>query len=737
MASAFSQVGSRLVELGYAAIPIRPGSKIPGRFDGKDWWPMKGWSKHCCWLPTPEEVARWCAWPDPGVGLATGSASGIVAVDFDTRPEFWKALEAAIPKSPLSKRGEKGYTAFYQYNGEISKSFRYGSDEKPTVELLSVGRQTVIPPTVHPVTRVPYRWDNLEPFDVKQKNLPLLPADLVSRFNEILGIKERHERVPSSEYDHERPSPEFLEDMLKWISPEMGADEWTGIGSSIKSAYPDNVGLALWREWSARDRRVDASGHPQYQPEQLERRWRSLDPAKNSVTVGKIFYHAGQAGYQNWGFDNDRKLEHVSATLKSRTPEPREPLTTPPELIRRAPGLVGRIATWITETAMKPQPALSLGAALAVVGAVKGHVVCTDTDLRTNLYVLGIGGSGSGKNHPIVASRVLLHKISGTKLLGDIPVSEPGVYQMIKDVDARGVVLWDEIGHAVGAICNEKAPPHLKAIMAVLTEAFSSAASYLPGKRLANQQREPIIQPCLCIYGTTVPARFFDALTAEEIIDGFLGRWLIFEVETNWPEEQEVGILRNVPMDILVDLKYFYDQKKPPEGVSAGALSEIKPRVVPFSKKAAKLMKESRSHFRGLAKAADEGGEKSCPIWVRAAEHAAKIALTVSDGDEIEEEETAWALELVDCQCRKMIDQIDRRISENSQEKNVKKVLELIRVAGPRGVMRSNLTRNTQWLGKKERDSIIMTLVESEQISAETLKVEGATGPSPMKYTFL
>jgi hypothetical protein len=54
---------------------------------------------------------------------------------------------------------------------------------------------------------------------------------------------------------------------------------------------------------------------------------------------------------------------------------------------------------YMVSTARRPQPLLSLGASLCALGALMGRKYRTETNLRSNLYVVGIADSGSGKNH--------------------------------------------------------------------------------------------------------------------------------------------------------------------------------------------------------------------------------------------------------------------------------------------------------------------------------------------------
>ena len=53
-------------------------------------------------------------WPAAGVGVALGY-NGVIAVDFDTDdPVIIEAIEAALPPSPVRKRGSKGYSRNYR-----------------------------------------------------------------------------------------------------------------------------------------------------------------------------------------------------------------------------------------------------------------------------------------------------------------------------------------------------------------------------------------------------------------------------------------------------------------------------------------------------------------------------------------------------------------------------------------------------------------------------------------------
>ena len=88
-------------------------------------------------------------------------------------------------------------------------------------------------------------------------------------------------------------------------------------------------------------------------------------------------------------------------------------------LVAEAPGLLGEIARWMVATAVSPQPFLSLAAALCAVGAAAGRRFRLETpDTRSNVYVIALGDSASGKDHPRKCTRRLLIEAGLAQHLG-------------------------------------------------------------------------------------------------------------------------------------------------------------------------------------------------------------------------------------------------------------------------------------------------------------------------------
>ncbi len=98
------------------------------------------------------------------------------------------ALLAMLPHSNVQKKGRKGISLFYRGNTDVIRSRNFRTPERlGLVDLLSEGKQTVLPPSIHPDTGEPYYWwtdDTL--MDVSLNELTELPDDIAERIGEAL-----------------------------------------------------------------------------------------------------------------------------------------------------------------------------------------------------------------------------------------------------------------------------------------------------------------------------------------------------------------------------------------------------------------------------------------------------------------------------------------------------------------------------------------------------------------------
>jgi hypothetical protein len=122
---------------------------------------------------------------DAGIGVALGR--GLICIDIDQ--EFLiDPILAILPPSPVQKKGRKGIALFYRGDTEKIRSRNYRTaDRVGLLDLLSEGKQTVLPPSIHPDTNEPYFWwTDATLADTPLSELPELPEDIAEQIAGVL-----------------------------------------------------------------------------------------------------------------------------------------------------------------------------------------------------------------------------------------------------------------------------------------------------------------------------------------------------------------------------------------------------------------------------------------------------------------------------------------------------------------------------------------------------------------------
>jgi hypothetical protein len=212
----FEQHALALVAQGYSPLVIAPRcqprpdgrrvpeGKAPGVRSGGEWQLAHGWDKWCTEQVSEHTVRAWGRMigtaSDAGIGVACGL--GLICIDIDLE-EAVEPLLAILPPSPVQKKGRKGISLFYRGNTETIRSKNFRTPERVgLVDLLAEGKQTVLPPSIHPDTGEPYYWWTDETLaDYRLEELPELPEDIAEQ---IAGVLRQFG------YDPEGDRPEVL-----------------------------------------------------------------------------------------------------------------------------------------------------------------------------------------------------------------------------------------------------------------------------------------------------------------------------------------------------------------------------------------------------------------------------------------------------------------------------------------------------------------------------------------------
>lgn len=725
----FSGEAPKFWEAGYNVLPLR--GKMPVTSGWQEW----GRSRQAQF-----QLDTWCeSFPNHNIGIPLGEANGIIGLDFDNDVDGLHAeIEALIPPSPVRKVGNKGYTAFYKWTGQRNKRWRKSGET--VVELLSTGTQTVIPPSIHPDSEKPYIWvteDTL--MDIAPEDLPELPADFIENVNALFGI----EKIIKGAGLGDTPDIEVVRHALQHI-PAMEYGLWVEVGMALHHGYGDEA-FNLWDKWSATAVNYDAS--------KMAAKWRSFGKYSGDVvTAGSILYYAINYGWMpetapkmfnsdaviRIGGENEGGLNREASQIQEdKTREDGRPHITSNVIqeevsqkdaglsthLLDAPGLVGELADWINSTSIRRQPALALGASITAVGMVMAHRFRTPTDLRSNMMTLGICGPGLGKDHARKCINMLFECLNiGEHLMGDF-ASDTAIINGLSSRGGIGMTMTDEIGDALSAMGGRNAGSHEVRIMRLTKELFSSANTLYRGKEYANHdgkmEAKVVNQPCLCIYGTSTPGQFFDALTGKKVLDGFLPRWLVFEGDGNAVESEKIGIAIDPP-NLLIERFSEIWATSPYAMGSSLTVGQIKPLSVDVTDDAWAKFRQLKQYAESNRKAEYEKGSGFDALYARVVEHAWKLALVGHTDGQITSKVAAWACELMVEMSGRMVGMARDKIGDNDYERDLLAVVEYIRFA-EEGCSKRELTRKFRRLPSRDLNNLLAHACESGMVEVEEM----------------
>ena len=751
--SYMAQLGAKLVDAGFPILPIQPHTKKPGIFRRGQWQDYPKWSRHCERDTTDNEVDIWGDWPESGIGVAAGKVIGI-DIDVLQSKEVAEKIEGLAKRmlgdTPAVRIGHAPkrllvYRAVQPFGG-----FKY-----PPIEVLGVGQQ-FIAYGIHPDTGKPYEWPVSTLAELDMDELPAITEAQAREFAKEAYLLIPAELRPKSlgtglrtpaecaNLPEQRGTLEAVEDALRYIvNDDLDYDSWVRIGMAMKGALGDE-GWPLFEAWSATSQKNEIKT--------TAKSWRSFAPQRiGAGTVYKLALDNGWVPAADLqlngqivmnGHHPARELLEALQAGNSITLEPVSGDSLPPPKPLPAGwdqvgGVIADMMALMGATAKRPQPVLALGASLCAIGALMGRKYRTESNTRSNLYVVGIAESGAGKNHSRVVINELFRKANLLQYLGGNKIASGS--GLLTAIQRQPAILFqlDEFGMFLSAAADRKrSPRYVCEILDLMTELYTTAGTTYFGVEYASTQHNnahrAIHQPCACIYGTTTPLHFWQALQASNVADGSLARFLIMESEDDFPDSNEVFGVIDPPQDLIDRLILIHQGGGMLSGNLAdiGAVDEVlvDPRVVPMTPQAKAAFKQLDQELVGQLRTSRGTGYSS--ILARIEENATKLAMirAVSRDPvdpQIEDHDADWGIMLSRHCAELTIREASARVSENLVESHHKRAMQILRDAGQAGMSRSEFTRRTQFMDHRQRDGVLRTLAEARLIDTVMLQSKG------------
>ncbi|MEM1414116.1 MAG: bifunctional DNA primase/polymerase [Myxococcota bacterium] len=460
----------RALRAGLRPVPVRERIKAPA---------LPSWKRYQNHVPQEAEVRTWFGKPRAGVGLIMGN--GVECLDFDT-DEAWEAFqqvaEAAGHEELLDhvasgylEKTPRGWHVLYRCPEVAGNQKLAVVDGKAVIETRGTGGFVITAPSggaVHP-TGLSYvlQRGGVEGLRGIHPEERAVLFDLARQLSsEAPRPAEPFRPPPARELAGEgyRPGDDYnARTSWREILEPHG---WV----CVKQRGPEE----FWR------RPGKNKGHGatvNFQGNDLLWVFTTSTPFQNERSYDKfgayaVLNHGGDHSeaareLAKQGYGDERAARprlqpvDISALVRSNEEEREEIAPLPrkarfPEHLLRTDGLVGDFASYISDAAYLPQPILALGSALTVLGAVMGRQVQTPGGLRTNVFALGLGESGCGKEATRSLPRRALGEAGLAKLATtDDVTGDAAIHRALEDCPSC-VFMLDEVGELMKSLANPR-----------------------------------------------------------------------------------------------------------------------------------------------------------------------------------------------------------------------------------------------------------------------------------------
>lgn len=249
-----------------------------------------------------------------GIAMICGSVSGVIALDIENE----KVIEKLGLTSKYGKIGSRGITYFFKYNGESSEQFYDLETGELLFEILSnhpdssgdkAAHLCTLPPSIHPKTKLPYRWTGPNNNALSTHDLPKLPVKILEewrekyqhpkQFQENIGVNGNG-KVTSGQPTATATDTdiELIRHALKAIPADCSRATWMKIAFALRAGLGPVRGEKWFTAWSARGEKFKEESTAQ----QIADFFTAVPVnGSRSINLGSLFSIAGEYGYNHLG----------------------------------------------------------------------------------------------------------------------------------------------------------------------------------------------------------------------------------------------------------------------------------------------------------------------------------------------------------------------------------------------------------------------------------------------------
>lgn len=443
--------------------------------------------------------------PDSNIGLLLGKESGVVALDWDGEidnlAEFIAMISEFIPTNAPKKIGKKGITIFYKWQEGLQNKSLLG-----VFDFLAERKQTVLPPSIHPETKQPYRWEgpSLIEWHDQGYEMPVIELKDIKKLEIFFGHLKKNTTKAGDHQANEGRNQKLYQMACAALEKNKSIDE---VAQEIEDADL-----------------IHHRGHPNgpYFKDKQDA-WATPGGALKFATT--VFNNLKRRGkLQDWTGEYTSTLTAgANAAIlnyeKKRLPPETEEIEMDSNMAFLPP-FITNLANYLGQGTIAKNG--SVLAALSFMSGYLGQRICYGDIFgkRTmaNIYTMHIMYSGGGKS--LLMQSINLLKMNNPELFTGFsdtggPKSDAAIYKILSSKPVVQMVI-DEFHEILSAKANGN--KNFMGLNETLSIVYSQSSSKLAGRIAANEQysANDVNYPYLVLHGGTQPINFIKKIVGSK-----------------------------------------------------------------------------------------------------------------------------------------------------------------------------------------------------------------------------
>ena len=361
-----------------------------------------------------------------------------------------------------------------------------------------------------------------------------------------------------------------------------------------------------------------------------------------------------------------------------------------PDKLLSIPGFIDDVVKLSMQSAPYPNRVLSFTGALALLAFLVGRKVQDKRDNRSNIYLIALADSGTGKDHPRKVNFNIAFRAGVAGAIGDAFASGEGLEDALF-MHPSMLFQADEFDCIFNTLKYSK-DNRAESINEKLLKFYGASNTIYPLRKKASAKKKDgtvheiahIVNPNLVLLGTAIPQYFYESLSRRVLENGLVARCVIVEAG----KRGEAGNPQPItPSDSLIRAATYLANLD----VNGNLTNEYpKPLIITETPEATAALREVQQECDrryNFYEAQNEGAAKA--LWARAHEKVCKLAMLHGISSNvynplITEKSVRWAWKFIDHLTQRMLYMADRYVYENIFDEKCQRAIRKLQEHGGR-----------------------------------------------------